>query len=502
MDPKLSRELGLRWLLAGGCFLLLIFFFCPPWAAFDLGARVPEMRGMLEVRRGAATLEQVAHPGAPISDPLHAAIQWRLLFPLIAHVLDLPAPAFFGLAYIGCIGVLGFLVTLLRRRGAGWSDTALAVTMLGAASWFFTSTGWLGYWDSWLAFGLLIVAFADSQWAFWAAFVWTPWVDERFVVAAPLALLCRVIDRRLNRPAEAPPFSWRRELGVPAALTAVFLVVRLGALASASSAGATAGGYLAGRHFLDAPLSRILLGVWEGLRAGWFFVAAAIGLSWSRRSRFRSGGAVLAAITIALVVLGLATAQDYSRSITMVLPVAVLGACAWVRSTVPWRRSALGIGTAVALLLPAHHVMNDKVNPIYYLYHEIAAFSTPPAAAMPELYELRAIHEMERGEYAQAESDLTLALALAKNPSSPARQRGILRASLGHWSDALADFTTALNADQANPDAWFMRAQANYATGNAAAARSDLEHAMGIAPTGWSDRRDVRRFLAKLSGTP
>jgi hypothetical protein len=37
---------------------------------------------MIEVRRGASVLKQVAHPGAAISDPLHAAIPWRLLFPV------------------------------------------------------------------------------------------------------------------------------------------------------------------------------------------------------------------------------------------------------------------------------------------------------------------------------------------------------------------------------------------------------------------------------------
>ena len=39
-------------------------WFSPSWAAFSLWSRVPEMSGLLEVRRGASVLAQVAHPGA------------------------------------------------------------------------------------------------------------------------------------------------------------------------------------------------------------------------------------------------------------------------------------------------------------------------------------------------------------------------------------------------------------------------------------------------------
>jgi hypothetical protein len=73
--------------------------------------------------------------------------------------------------------------------------------------------------------------------------------------------------------------------------------------------GATAAGCFAGRNFLDAPRPRILLGVWEGLRAGWLGVAAAVALLWPQRSR--------------------------------------------------------AVELAAVLVLPAHHVMNDRVSPVY-----------------------------------------------------------------------------------------------------------------------------------------
>ena len=39
-----------------------------------------------------------------------------------------------------------------------WSVLALT-TLLATCSWFFVSTGWLGYFDSWLILSLLVVTF-------------------------------------------------------------------------------------------------------------------------------------------------------------------------------------------------------------------------------------------------------------------------------------------------------------------------------------------------------
>lgn len=523
MNSVRSRETLLRWSLALACFGGVIFFFSPSWGAFRLWSRVPEMQGMIEVRRGASVLEQVSHPGAEVSDPLHRAIQWRLLFPWIGHFLQLPPPLFFALADLGCLAGMGYLVTVLRRQKLGWAECASATIAVGSASWFFTSTGWLGYFDAWFALGLLVLAFGRSRWAVWLACLWAPWVDERFVLAAPLALVCRYLvfahapdstrtrssdtinpargspspsQLSLASPSSSPSFSWGLEWGMPAALLAAFVGLRLGALAGHSAAGATVSGYLSGGDFLNAPWTRIFLGLWEGLRVGWIFVGVAVVLLLRRRPVH---ALALAGLTLALAVIGLATAQDYSRSMTMLLPSAVLGLLLAAQGRPREFSWMIRVGAGAALLLPAHHVMNDQVNPIYYLYHELAALRNPPAAAMPELYELRAIHKMERGEFAEAEADLALAIKLAENPAAPSRQRGILEASQGRWPDALRDFNTAVEHDSDNPEAWFMRAQAQFAVGSTTAARSDLDRALSLAPDGWSKRPDVTRFLTKLN---
>jgi tetratricopeptide (TPR) repeat protein len=490
-SPSQTSELLRRSLLALGCFAVVLFFFSPAWSAFARWSHVPEMAFQIEVRRGVSVLEQVAHPGTPVTDSLHSAIQWRLLFPVIGHVLALPPVIFFALADLGCVALLGFVITLLRRAQVGWWECALAAVTLGAASWCFTSTGWLGYFDAWLALGLLLAAFAENRWTLWAACLWTPWVDERFALAAPLALLCRY----LWLAAGAAGFNARRDALVPSALLAAFLAVRLGVLPRFSAAGATLGGYFDGKSFLDASASRLALGVWEGLRAAWLFVVAAVVLLRPRPAQ----ALALGAATLGVVGIGLATAQDYSRSMTIVLPVAVLGLLLAGRANAPWRPRALRLAAVAALVLPAHHVINNRVDPIFYFYHELAAFENPPPGARPEFYELRAIHAMERGDFGSAETDLTLAIKLAPNPAAPAKQRGILRASQRRWAEAEADFALLAEREPKNPDAWFMHAQARFALGDPVRAQADIDRARALAPADWVTRPDVARFLAKLN---
>ena len=205
---------------------------------------------------------------------------------------------------------------------------------------------------------------------------------------------------------------------------------------------------------------------------------------------------------LALMVLGLATAQDYSRSMTMLFPVAVLGLLLAREAAAGWLPLALRVSAAVALVLPAHHVMNDAVVPIFNLQHTLHHLDHPPAIAMPELYELRAIHAMELGQFGKADADLALAIKLAPNPASPARQRGILAASQGRWADARAYFLLMAEHEPKNPDAWLMCAQARFALGDAAGACTDIDRALALAPADWKTRPDVARFLAKLGARP
>jgi len=484
----------LRWVLASACFALLLYFFSPPWAAFRAWSRVPELQGMLEVRRGASVLLQMAHPGSPIPDQLHGAIQWRLLFPVLGRLLHLSPLMLFALAPVGSVLVLGFIITVLRRRSVGFPEAAMAAVILGSASWYFASLCWLGYFDSWLVLGLLVVAFAERRWPVWLACVWAPWVDERFVVAVPLALLCRYLFRTCVSRPPAARFWWVREFAVPAGLTIAFVFVRLGLLSGQSGQNATVAGYLGGLSLREVPWTRVLQGVWEGLRLSWFFVVAAVILSWPQRGR----AVALAAMIVAVMGVGLGTAQDLSRSMMLIMPAGLFGAILVFAAAPRWLPVVLRVCAGGALLLPAHLVMSDRVNPISGLFHELTAFRTPPPMIMPEFYELNAIRAMERGDFSQAESALTVAIKLAENPSEPYKQRGMLRASQGLWGKAREDFSAMVLCDPQNPEAWFFRAQSGLALGDRPGASSDMEQALQLAPDDWSARPDVARFLQRL----
>lgn len=445
---------------------------------------------MMEVRRGVSVLQQMAHPGSAIADPLHAAIQWRLLFPLIGHLLGLPPFALFALAPLGCLLTLAFIVTVLRRRGLGWGPTCAAALVLGATSWFFTSVSWLGYYDSWLVLALLIVAFARSEWAVWLACLWAPWVDERFVVGALLALLCRQLP-----PSPAPRAGWRRTWGPPLALLALFAAVRLFLLAPHTAALASPGGYWTELKSRTVPAGRYLFGAWAGLRLAWFFVLAAV--VFLRRTPSRA--ALVAAAALAVLVIGLGTAQDLSRSMMMEMPVALLGVLPATEAAASPCRRALPAVAGLALLLPAHHVMTDRVNPVFYLYHEIAALKNPPAAAMPEIYELRGMLEMQQGDYGSAEADFSLAIKLGDRPSIAYQQRGLLRATEGRLIEARQDFTAATRFAPRDPDGWFFRAHADLALGDTAGAVADLQQAQALGSDRWKHRPDVVQFSQAVS---
>jgi tetratricopeptide (TPR) repeat protein len=223
----------------------------------------------------------------------------------------------------------------------------------------------------------------------------------------------------------------------------------------------------------------------------WFFLV--LGIVLLGRTN-RSHAVVLAAAVLVVAAVGLFTAQDLSRAMMLVMPAALLGAV-YAPALRPWW---LATAAALALLLPAHHVMTNRVNPIFYLYHELGAFERPPPEAMPELLELRALQAMEQGDFTTAAESLSLAIKLAPNPAYPSRQRGILFASQQQWAAAREDFSVAVKHAPREPDGWFLRAQAALALGDVAAANADFTQALAVASPKWQERADVTRFRTRL----
>ena len=378
------REWRLAWGLGLLAFALLTVRFAPNWLAFRDGVAEAWPRPGTQTeqlameraamaahsQRGYFVLRQVRDFGAEIDDVNHRIIRWRLLPPAVGRVLRLPDWMTLGLAHVGCLVLIVALTRFALRsgpEGPGSRREALAFAVVaGATAPFFTSMGWLGFYDSWLALGFLAVVCSPRRHWVWLACLLTPWVDERFVLGLPLALVARGLLAEGTWPAWR---WWRAQALVPAALVLAYAVVRLQLGGAAGSQ--TVEGYLKSFVFgRGIPLAMRGQGLWQGLRFAWvpvlgFALACSLGKFGGMRPRFRPVLAVGVGIT-ALV--GMWTVLDMARSMVLILAVVPVGWWWSVRQDW-WRRHHVGPWLAVAaLVVPAHHVVDRKLYPVDCLW--------------------------------------------------------------------------------------------------------------------------------------
>src|SRR6185312_1701767 len=112
-----------------------------------------------EYSRGSVVLIQVNDPWTRSFDALHRVMAWRVLFPFVWHYGHLPPRWILAMPQIGCVAVLWLVAWLTHRQLNRWWPTVLATLLFAALPWFFVSSGWLGYFDSWYVLGLLATAF-------------------------------------------------------------------------------------------------------------------------------------------------------------------------------------------------------------------------------------------------------------------------------------------------------------------------------------------------------
>lgn len=405
---------------------LLVVCFAPSLVTIRAWTRVPEVFSQsVPVRRGIWVARQVADPFVEVDDPIHKIVRWRLLMPMVGHGLGLPPAVVLALAPVGCVVVLALVIGLGRARGYAWPECAMLAIVVGASAWFLTSTGWLGYYDSWLVLGLLMVAWVPSRWLLWLACLLTPWVDERFVLAVPLALLVRAIARS-PAPSAAGVRTLGTDIGVAVLLIGGYVALRF-RLAGQAGSQSLAEYWQA----IDAnvPLWRFVFGGWEGLRAGWIPVLLAPVVLLRR-------GRVLAAVGLAVgtaltTVVGLASANDLSRSVAPVLPVVPLG---WelARTERWWTRWHLPpILAGMALLLPANLVISTFTVPGNQLWYEVRLLLDPPPPFSPDAYLQQAEISAKQGDLERAKAYATVGQRLAWRGSPTATAAADFLRSIG-----------------------------------------------------------------------
>lgn len=364
-------------------FVILAIRFSPNWLEFYREFRLaqsqagdPAQRAAVErafgkticLDRGMYVLKQVTDLSAAIDDSNHKIVRWRLLFPAAGHFLGIPGFGVLGFALLGCIGFVVTLAVIGTRAGLGTPGAFCLALAGGATAPFFTSMGWLGYFDACFALALLVIAFARPRPLVLLACLLGPWIDERIVLGLPLALCVRWVYFQPERSTSGTWF--RREVVPPVLLIAGFAVLRISLGGSGSSQ--TIRGYWT--EFIFARpyhIPRMLLGMWEGLRFGWpLLIYIAIAAIRSRRSP--ASPALPLFLVVACAVLtaaaGLLSALDMSRAMVLLLPVVPLG---WVLAsrTEQWNRLHVApILAAAAVLLPAKHVVSRFVLPVDNLW--------------------------------------------------------------------------------------------------------------------------------------
>lgn len=475
---------------------LTLFFFAPRFVIWK-GLSFPDAWTNPELSRAVHTLRQVEQPWEDVRGRANKAISWRLLFPLIWHYCSLPRGLLLSMPFVGCLLALWLATWLNYRRLREWKQTWMATTIFAALPWFFASTGWLAYFDSWLVLALLVVSFVTSRAAVAFACLLAPWVDERFVLALPVAVVARVAAvRSLEEKQGRDVFP---DIVTLVAATLPSVAVRVhswlrGDLSSSSYVDAF------WDEALHVPWSRLLDGLWSGYRAAWIMVLAAVWWSWKQMGRgWGVGIAILFGVT---AIGGLFIAGDMSRTMMMLCPALLLGIWQWRKWQPASFRWVLPTLFAANLLLPASHVVWSFKSPILYLPAQLDEWRNPPEFLQPLAYVQRGQALMTQGKPAEAQRDFDTAIRLDGNFVEAYLRRAVVRIKEGDLNGAAADVETALRIEPNAPTTLFVRANLHRRRGDVRAATEDLKQALGTAPPDWPQRAEAGQLLETLTANP
>lgn len=442
-DPQERRGPGLWFaiLVALSAFVVLLVVFAPRflyWQGMDLPSST---HNPPEINRAIDTLRQLEDPWLRIENPTNRVINWRLLFPILGHYLHLPAWAFLALPYLGCVLVLAEVARVMGREATPRWVVLLATILTGSASWFFVSTGWLAYFDSWCILALLVVSFSRFRLALAVACLLAPWIDERFILALPMALAVRFGYFEEPREGETR----RPILGDVAlcfGLVAPYCLLRVFMLLASQDVGSAA--HLRSHSPFRLDPWQVLDGLWAGLRALWVPVFALVVLLLVRKQWSR---ATLLALTIpATAVVGAIIANDLSRSVSTLIPAALLGLILVLRRW-PAPAPLIIIGLLVFnLLMPARHVIAgwERSLPISNLYLEARMYRDPPPA-FARLFLSWGQLFLKSGRLREALREFDRAIATDPGLAAAHYQRGVCLSRLGRSDEAQESYAKALD---------------------------------------------------------
>jgi hypothetical protein len=350
LDRRIDRwPRALFAVVAGSLAIVVSAWFYPPrieaWSRRDTRLQ--------EWSRADGFLKQCEEPFRQDVEP---AVRWRLLPPLVCRGLGLKGHEPIAFCWAGLAVFIVVLAARLDRLTGSRAWAALGTVGFATCGPFITALGWLGLNDGWYLLALLEAAAGSSPWAlgFWTLV--GPWIDERFLIALPLALLVRM---RLRAP---EPGLCRRTLLAAGAGIAPYVLLRIGfSLIRGDAVSANYAASMLGVFRIYA--SYVPLGWAMGYRAAWVAVAAGLAAKGASRMPRYAGVALAGASLIVISVV----AWDLDRSTGILLPAYVAGivAAARTRNGEAGRSRRLLLGLACLLLnlaVPYAHIVGFTVS--------------------------------------------------------------------------------------------------------------------------------------------
>ncbi len=278
----------------------------------------------------------------PFRSDVESAMLWRLLPPIIAHGLGLRGYYPLVIPLVGVVVLLWYVFTVLFSRVADVRFAFGGTLLLAASSGVLVPLHWFGMNDAWVWFALLATGFSASRYTLPLACLLAPWIDERYIIGLPLALLVRFFD--------AGNTISLRVLVTSTLWLAPYAIIRL--LGSFGSHASDALGF-----FLNHAKSGVLvtipwapLGWWMAFRLAWIPAIFAI----------RNKPWVLGLSCVITLIVMLLLAADISRSAAILSPVILLGLLLFAKQQPELAALyTLSLGL-LNLLVPAAHVVSNR----------------------------------------------------------------------------------------------------------------------------------------------
>jgi hypothetical protein len=401
---------------------------------------------------------------------------------------------FLALPHLGCLAALALIAHVLYPELGQRAQTIYATAVAAGCTWFFVSTGWLSYNDSWTILGLVAAAFVRSRLVLGAAVLLGPWIDERLLLLLPVCLALRsyvVYEAGAFRPLLI-------DAGIAAATAAPYLAIRLFAYLGGSDP--VTGSYVQDAAKEVTLLWHLILGAWMGLRGLWVYVAAFCFLA-CRRPPSVWNASVLAGMLVTFLVM-LFVAADIGRSVSALMPVGLAGIVLFARHAPDLCRRSLLWVLIPNLLLPASHVLSERTLPVRYLYYELERWSAPPFYLTPEYYNREGLALLQQGDAERAWEEFETALRLDPNYVAARGNKAMILVARRQYEAAIQELDAVVASGMNLPDALRLRGNCFEALQQHANAFDDYQRALSLAPADWTSRSDVQQRLQRLRSRP